>query len=84
MQITTGTLTACTGGTHLRIPVTINGVQRDFEFTREEALATGPDNHDEARQAILLRLRSAVLEATTGSPTPLQVRNAVSNKTFEI
>jgi hypothetical protein len=84
MQITTGTLTACGGGEHLRIPVTIGGVTRDFTFTKDEAIQAGPDGFQELRPAILSRLRSAVLEATTGNPPPLQVRNAVSNKTFEV
>lgn len=84
MQITTGTLTACSGGEHLTLPVTVDGVTRDFKFAREEALAAGPDNVEQLRDAILARLRSAVLEATSGQPTPLQVRNAVSSKTFEI
>ena len=43
-----------------------------------------PTTVEEARVAILMRLRSAVLEATTGNPTPLQVRNAVSGKTFKV
>jgi hypothetical protein len=84
MIITTGTLTACAGGSHLHLPVTINSVTREMHFTREEFIQAGPDTHAELHQAILLRLRSAVLEATTGVPTPLQVRNAVSGKTFEV
>jgi hypothetical protein len=84
MEITTGTLTACTGGEHLTLPVTVNGVTRDVKFTREEALASGANTHEELRVAILARLRSAVLEATTGVPTAIQVRNAVSSKTFEV
>lgn len=84
MTFTTGTLTACSGGEHLTLPVTVNGVTRDLKFTRGEALDAGPDTFDELRSAILARLRSAVLEATAGSPTPLQVRNAVSGKTFEV
>lgn len=69
MTFQTGVLSACPGGEHLTIPITINGVTRDFHFNRD---------------AILRRMRSAVLEGTTGSPTPLQVRQAVSNKTFEV
>lgn len=84
MVITTGTLTACAGGEHLELPITVNGVQRTMRFTKTEFLASRPDTHDELRESIMLRLRSAVLEATTGTPTPLQVRNAVSGKTFEV
>lgn len=84
MIITTGTLTACAGGEHLELPVTVNGVQRTMRFTKTEFLEAGPDTHDEIREAMKFRLRSAVLEATTGTPTPLQVRNAVSGKTFEV
>lgn len=84
MVITTGTLTACAGGEHLVLPVTVNGVQRNVEFTRTDVLQAGPDSHEELRQAVLARLRSAVLEATSGTPTALQVRSAVSGKTFEV
>lgn len=84
MQFTTGTLTACSGGEHLSVPVTISGVTRDLSFTKTEALEVGPEGFEELRVAIMARLRSAVLEATTGNPTPLQVRNAISNKTFEV
>lgn len=82
MQFTTGTLTACTGGEHLTLPVTINGVTRDFAFTRDDVVAAGPDTMDELRVAILARLRSAKLEA--GATTVVQIRNAVSSKTFSV
>ena len=84
MQIVTGTLTACSGGEHLSLPVTVSGVQRTVTFTKSEILGMEPTTVEEARAALLSRIRSAVLEATTGKPTPLQVRNAVSGKTFKV
>lgn len=84
MQITTGTLTACSGQNHLTLPVTVNGVERDFHFTRDEILGLEPETVEEGRLLLLARLRSLVLEATNGVPSAVQVRNAVSNKTIEI
>lgn len=84
MQITTGTLTACSGGEHLTLPITVPGVAHTLNFTKANILDLEPGSVEEAKTAIFARLRSAVLEATTGTPTPLQVRNAVSGKTFEV
>lgn len=82
MQFTTGTLTACSGREHLTLPITIGGVTRDLETSRSEIMAAAPDGFEETRAAIVSRLRSAVLEADAS--TPLQVRNAVSGKTFKV
>lgn len=82
MQFTTGTLTACGGGNHLELPVTINGQQHTLTTTVEEVRGARPEGFGDVRDAVMQRLRSAVFEA--GATTPLQVRNAVSGKTFEV
>lgn len=82
MTFTTGTLTACAGGEHLTLPVTINGVTRNFTTSRQEFQAAAPEGFDDVRAAILSRLRSAVLEAD--ATTPVAIRNAVSGKSFEV
>jgi len=84
MILTTGTAVACSGGNHIDLPITVNGVTRTLSFTRDQLIEAGPDTIEELRPAILARLRTAVLEATTGTPTAVQVRNAISGKTFEV
>lgn len=80
MQFTTGLLTACPGGEHLKLPVTIGGNEHELVTTKQEVTSASPEGFSEIRSALIARLRSAVFEA--GASTPLQVRNAVSNKTF--
>lgn len=82
MQFTTGTLTACGGGEHLSLPVTISGQEYTLTTTVEEVRGARPEGFDKVRDAVIQRLRSAVFEAR--ATTPLQVRNAVSSKTFEV
>lgn len=82
MQFTTGTLTACSGGEHLTLPVTIAGQQHTLNTTVAEVFGLKPEGFEEIRTAIIQRLRSAKLEA--GATTNVQIRNAVSNKTFEV
>lgn len=82
MQFTTGTLTACSGGEHLALPVTIGAQQHVLRISREEVMGMRPEGFNETRKAIIQRLRTAALEADAS--TPIQVRNAVSNKTFEV
>lgn len=79
MQFNTGTATRCSGGSHYQLPVTVNGVERTLHFTADDM---GRDFSDleGAREAVLDRLRSAIKEA--GATTLIQIRNAISSKTF--
>lgn len=81
MQLTTGTATRCSGGGHYQLPVTIGGVERTLHFTRED-LERNFSDMEGAREAILDRLRSAIKEA--GATTLVQIRNAISSKTFHV
>ena len=70
----------CGGGNHIHGEISINGgAFRDFEMTREELRTPEPE---ERREAVIQRLRSAILEA--GATTPLQMKNAVEAREFEI
>lgn len=84
MEIQTGQATQCGGGNHRSIPVTINGVTKDVSLSSEDMadLLDRPDTEEEIKQRIRYRLISAVRES--GATTGAQIRNAMSNKTFEI
>ena len=84
MVFTTGTISTCAGGNHLSLPITISGNTRTLNFTMDELRGDPPANLAEAREAILTRLRSAVKEFVTGSPTSLEVQLAINNKTFQV
>lgn len=82
MEFTTGTATRCSGGNHYSIPITINGVTRDFNFTPDDIQEVIDAGHDNRREQILTRLISAVKES--GATTLVQIRNAISSKTFRV
>lgn len=84
MIFTTGTISVCTGGNHLQLPITIGGNTKTLHITREELRGEPPDGFEDIRELIIQRLRSAVKETTVGPPTPAEVQAAVNNKTFEI
>lgn len=81
MQFDTGTATRCSGGGHYQLPVTIGGVERTLYFTREDVGRDFTDMEG-AREAILHRLRSAIKES--GATTLIQIRNAISSKSFTV
>jgi hypothetical protein len=86
MIFTVDALRACSGGNHIEIDVTFNGgASRTVYVTRSEILdEVDADNADELRRRAILRMISRVKESTTGTPTPLQVRNALVGQTFEV
>lgn len=81
MEFVTGTASRCGGGNHYELPITISGVQRILHFTKDE-LERDFTTVEEAREEVIDRLRSAIKES--GATTLVQIRNAISNKTFNI
>lgn len=82
MTFSIGTLTRCAGQAHYHVPITIGGVTRVLETTVTELQAAAPEGHAEAREAIVSRLRSALLEVN--ATTFAQSRTALEGKTFEV
>lgn len=83
MRFRVTSITACAGGNHLHLQVQINGgAARSIVVTNEEIDAIAQDGDEDLRQRGLLRMRSAILEA--GATTPVQRRNAILNRDFEI
>lgn len=82
MTFTVNALRQCSGGNHVEIDFTIGGVQRTRHFTRDQLITDIADVSVE--EQVIVRLRSAVKEATTGNPTALQIRNALVGNTFEV
>jgi hypothetical protein len=81
VTFTVGTLSLCAGGDHVQVPVTIGGQAEDFKFARQE-LALDIETREEARQAILARMRSAVKEAN--ATTNGQIKAALEGKVFKL
>jgi hypothetical protein len=86
MTFTINDVRACSGGGHVEIDYTVSGgTLRTFRTTRPEILAElNAEDREELEKRALLRCISRVKEATTGTPTPVQVRNALVGQTFEI
>lgn len=86
MTFTINDVRSCAGGNHVEIDVTPSGrAMRTIRFLRSEILdEINPDSIEEARQRILLRCISRVKENTTGTPTPVQVRNSLVGQVFEV
>lgn len=86
MTFTVNDVRACSGGGHIAIDVTPAGRSlRTLHFMRSEILEEiDADTATDRRERILHRLISRVKEATTGTPTPVQVRNALVGQTFEV
>lgn len=86
MTFSIGTITRCQTdsgpGTHWAIPITINGVTRTLHTSVAELQEAAPEGFDEARAAILARLRSALLEASAAN-FPAS-RTALEGKTFKV
>lgn len=83
MQFDTGTLGRCqVGGSHYTLPITILGVTKTMSFTLDDLQGDPPADIQEARIAILDRLRSAAKEA--GATTFAQLGTAINSKTFKV
>lgn len=82
MKFTVGNnLTRCTGGNHFSVSVTVGGNTFDVKMTRDELDQNVA--RDEARKAIVDRMRSAVKEAVDAEgATFAQIRLALENKSF--
>jgi hypothetical protein len=86
MTFTVNDIRVCAAGNHLVIDITPAGrTMRSIRCLRQDILdEIDPDTQQEAEQWILRRLIAAVKEATSGTPTNLQVRNALVGNTYEI
>lgn len=86
MTFTVNDVRACSGGAHVQIDITpAGGSLRTIHVNRTEMLSEiNADDIDELKRRGLLRCISHVKESTTGTPTPLQVRNALVGQSFEI
>lgn len=82
MQFSIGTITRCTGQSHYHVPITIDGVTRVLETSVPELQAAAPLDHASAREMILGRIRSALLEAN--ALTFAQARAALEGKAFKV
>lgn len=82
MVFTVGDITRCSGQSHYLVPITIDGVTRTLLTTVQEFQDAAPANHEEARNAIVGRLRSALLEVN--ATTFAQVQNALEGNTYEV
>jgi hypothetical protein len=82
VQFTVGDITRCSGQGHYQVPVTVGAVTRTIHTTLEELQQAAPSTIDEARDAIIGRIRSALLEANAA--TFAQVQAALEGNTFEV
>ena len=84
MQFTIGSpITRCTGLNHVRIPISIlNGPSGTVEFNITEFTERSASTLDEAKELVMHRIRSAMLEAD--AVTFAQRRTALETKTFEV
>lgn len=82
MEFSIGTITRCAGTKHYQVPITIGGVTRMLHTTVDELQAAAPGNLEEARDAVVGRIRSALLEANAA--TFGQSKAALEGKTFEV
>jgi hypothetical protein len=79
-----GTITRCAGQNHYQVPLTIGGQQFVLHTTKQEVEAAGPANWQDpaAKDAVLARLKSAILES--GAVTFAQIRTALEGNTYKI
>lgn len=82
MTFTVGTLSRCSGNEHVAVPITVGGQQRTLQVLFSEIRAGAPDSVEEARAAIVARLRSAILEA--GASTWAQAKTAIEGQTYQV
>lgn len=82
MVFTTGTITRCSGGSHYQLPVTVGQRTVTMHFTPEELAGDPATDPEQVREAVLQRIRSAIIEAD--ARTLAQRRAALENKTFGI
>lgn len=81
MTFTVNTISRCAGNNHYTINVTIGGNTSDVQATAAD-MAVDFVSWEEARQAGLDRLRSAIKEANAG--TFAQVKTALEGKVFKL
>ena len=82
MTFTVGTITRCSGNSHYQVPITIGGVTKTLYTSVPELQAAAPADHAEARDAVVGRLRSALLEAN--AVTFAQSKTALEGQEFEV
>jgi hypothetical protein len=83
LTFTVNSVTRCAGLTHWTATITFSGgATVPIDTDQAELQIDFPANRDQARTAILNRLRSAAKEA--GAGTFAQVKTALEGKTFQI
>lgn len=83
MQFLVGTVTRCAGTNHYTVPITVTGVGTfTLRTTVQEFQNAAPNGFEEAKDAVVSRLRSALLEAS--AVTFAQVKLALEGKTFSV
>lgn len=78
MTFTINSIARCTGGNHVFVTATVNGVQRRIDLTRDELSLDDVDQRD----LFIARIRSAVKES--GATTNAQIQAALVGKEFHI
>ena len=78
MTFVVESLTRCAGQNHYRVTGTVNGEPATVDFLAAD-LSLDPG---EVRDAVFLRLRSAVKEA--GAATFAQAKAAIEGRTFQV
>lgn len=74
-------MTRCAGNNHFELPVTIGGVTVTMNLTPDD-MAVDFASREEAKEALVARIRSAVKEANAS--TFAQVRSALDGMTFKL
>jgi hypothetical protein len=83
MTFEVGTITRCvSGGSHYRVPVTIGGTEYILTTTAAEMQGLGPGTLEERREAILVRLRSAIAEGGVSGFTA--IKNLLEGKSYQV
>lgn len=82
MVFTIGDITRCSGQGHYQVPVTVGAVTRTIHTSLAELQQAAPGTIEEARDAIIARIRSALLEANAA--TFAQVQATLEGETFEV
>lgn len=82
MQFTIGDITRCGGNGHYQVPVTVGAVTKTIHTSLAELQQAAPGTIEEARDAIIGRIRSALLEANAA--TFAQAQAALEGNTFEV
>lgn len=79
MTFTVTGLSRCIGNNHVHVTLQIGQQAHELTILRSDL---DLDNHEEIREAVVSRLRSAVKEA--GASTPAQIQNTLLNQTFQV